>query len=98
MGHRTLSGPKMHFAALVLAVLLTWVAGAGPIQAAAEPVEFKSGDLSVKAMMFKPDGAGPFPAVVGMHGCEGLYNASGAVLGRYRDWAERLGKAGFVVL
>jgi dienelactone hydrolase len=88
----------MHFAALVLAAIA--IAGLGsPLQAApAETVEFKSGDLNIKAWLFKPDGVGPFPAVVGMHGCEGLLAPSGALAGRYRDWAERLGRAGFAVL
>lgn len=84
-------------AALAAAMLVS--IGARPGQAApAEAVELESGDLKIKALVFKPEGAGPFPAVVGMHGCEGLNNPTGNLSSRYRDWAERLGRAGFAVI
>lgn len=83
------------FAAMAVAM----VAGAGVASAApAEAIEFESGTLKIKALLFKPDGAGPFPAVVGMHGCDGPNNPTGNLSSRYRDWAERLSKAGFAVL
>jgi dienelactone hydrolase len=50
------------------------------------------------AQLFKPEGAGPFPAVIALHGCGGLGSRSDSVLPRYRDWAERLLKAGNAVL
>jgi dienelactone hydrolase len=90
----------MRFVVLA-AVAAAMLAGSSirPGQAApAEAIELASGDLKVKALLFKPDGAGPFPAVVGMHGCDGLNNPTGNLSSRYRDWAERLGKAGFAVL
>jgi dienelactone hydrolase len=64
----------------------------------AEPIEIQSGDIVLKATLFRPDGPGPFPVVVGMHGCEGLLNSAGNLSSRYRDWADRLGKAGYAVL
>src|SRR4030081_2984544 len=54
-------------------------------------------DGALKAVVFRPEGAGPFPAVVGLHSCAGLFS-NGAVAVRYRDWAQHLTKAGFVVL
>ena len=36
--------------------------------------------------------------MVGLHDCTGLTNRSGAIGARYRDWGQRLAKAGFVVL
>jgi dienelactone hydrolase len=66
--------------------------------AAAEPVEIHDGQFTLKAMLFKPEGPGPFPAVVGLHGCEGLTNSAGNLSTLYRDWAERLNKAGFALL
>src|SRR5262245_31055182 len=78
--------------ALSVAALLT--AGA----AAAEDVEIPAGDVTLKAVLFRPEGAGPFPAVVGLHGCGGLINRTGQLGARYRDWGERLVAAGFVVL
>jgi dienelactone hydrolase len=52
----------------------------------------------LKAMLFRPEGQGPFPAVVGLHNCTGLYNRAGEFGARYRDWGERLARTGFVVL
>ena len=62
------------------------------------PVEIASGETKLRAMLYKPDGQGPFPAVVGLHRCEGLLNASGAPSARYRDWAQHLTAAGFAVV
>jgi len=52
----------------------------------------------LKAMLFRPEGQGPFPAVVALHNCTGLNNAAGTFGARYRDWGERLVKDGYVVL
>jgi len=41
--------------------------------------------------VFRPDGAGPFPAVVLFHGCGGLR-------GSLREWAAELREAGFLVV
>jgi dienelactone hydrolase len=65
--------------------------------AAPETIDIPRDDGVLKAVVFRPDGAGPFPAIVGMHGCGGLFSR-GAVALRYRDWAQHLTKAGFVVL
>ena len=81
--------------AALLALLL---AGRGAAAAGPEPVEFRDGDLTLKAMLYRPEGNWPFPAVVAMHNCGGLVNASGTVATRYRDWGQQLVKAGFVVL
>jgi dienelactone hydrolase len=50
------------------------------------------------AQLYKPDGNGPFPAVVALHGCGGLAGRSEPVAPRYRDWAEQLLKEGKAVL
>ena len=52
----------------------------------------------LRALLYKPDGNGPFAMVVGLHGCEGLLNAQAAPSARYRDWAQRLNTAGFAVV
>jgi dienelactone hydrolase len=62
------------------------------------PVEIPNGDARLRAMLYKPDGNGPFAVAVGLHGCDGLMNARGAPSARYRDWAQRLNAAGFAVL
>lgn len=43
--------------------------------------------------LFKPDGEGPFPAVILMHGSEGV---SGHNFDQYADYARRLAKQGYV--
>lgn len=64
-----------------------------------ETVEIPSGDnLKLKAALYRPDGAGPFPAVIGLHNCTGLRNSAGEIGLRYRDWGQRLAKEGFAVL
>ena len=62
------------------------------------PVEIAQDRGTLKAELFRPEGAGPFPAVVGLHSCAGLMDHGGAIRSRYRDWAQHLVQAGFVVL
>jgi dienelactone hydrolase len=45
-----------------------------------------------------PEGAGPFPAVVMMHGCTGLRTRGGAIQGKLRFWAEHLRGLGYATL
>src|SRR3974390_2724505 len=74
---------------------------AGPTAAAPPapvPTEIAQDNGTLKAVLFRPGGSGPFPAVVGLHSCAGLIDRGGAVRSRYRDWAQHLAQAGFVVL
>jgi dienelactone hydrolase len=66
--------------------------------AAPEPVEIAQDTGVLKAVLFRPDGGGAFPAVIGLHGCEGLLEKDGTLATRYRDWAQHLTAAGFVVV
>jgi dienelactone hydrolase len=50
------------------------------------------------AQLYKPDGNGPFPTVIALHGCGGLASRSEPIQPRYRDWAEQLLKDGNAVL
>lgn len=79
--------------ALLVAALSGTAAAANP-----EPVDIASGDLTLHAVVYRPDGNGPFPAVVALHGCGGLTVTGGTVAPRYADWGERLAAEGFVVL
>jgi dienelactone hydrolase len=94
-GYVPMRGLALLASAGLLALLL---AGRVAMAAGPEPVEFRDGDLAIKGFLYRPDGPGPFPAVVAMHNCGGLVNASGTIATRYRDWALQLVKAGFVVL
>jgi dienelactone hydrolase len=88
----------MRIAGLAMAVAVTLFCAATAATAAPDSVEIPNGDIKLKALLFKPDGPGPFPAVLAMHGCEGLLNSPGVLSSRYHDWADRLNKAGFAVL
>jgi dienelactone hydrolase len=88
---------------LILAAVLMLAAGlaaaaTAPAPMASTPVDIPLDKGALKAVLFRPDGAGPFPAVVALHGCDGLVTRKGVLGTRSRDWAEHLVKAGFVVL
>lgn len=99
-GARTIRQPAMR---LLSAIVFLTVSAASPVAKAAPlpaslqvDIPFASGTLH--AQLFKPDGDGPFPTVIALHGCGGLGGHSEPVQPRYRDWAERLLKAGHAVL
>jgi dienelactone hydrolase len=70
---------------------------AAPLPAPAQ-VEIPLSGAVLHAQLYKPEGNGPFPAVIALHGCGGLAGQSEPVRPRYRDWAERLLKTGRAVL
>jgi len=84
--------------ALAAAVLADRAAAAPAAPPAPVPVEIAQDHGALKAELFRPEGDGPFPAVVGLHSCAGLMDRGGAVRSRYRDWAQHLVQAGFIVL
>jgi len=88
-------GPASYVLSLALAFLLL---GGVAVAGGPEPVEFRDGDVTLKAMIYRPEGAGPFPAIIGMHDCSGLADPSGGVASKYREWAQLLVKDGFIVL
>jgi dienelactone hydrolase len=72
-------------------------ADAAPSRAPAQ-VEIPLSSGILHAQLYKPDGDGPFPVVIALHGCGGLAGPSEPVQPRYRDWAEQLLKTGHAVL
>ncbi len=89
----------MRFPSTIVALALlaaTWPAYAVP--PAPLSVEIPSGTATLHAQLFKPEGSGPFPVVIALHGCGGLAGHSEPVQVRYRDWAEELLKDGKAVL
>jgi dienelactone hydrolase len=76
---------------------VAFAAGAAPLPAPHQ-VEIPLRNGILHAQLFKPDGDGPFPVVIALHGCGGLAGHSEPVAPRYRDWAEQLLKAGYAVL
>ena len=95
-------GPGNEMRPLSAIVLLTFFAAASAADAAplAAPhqVDIPSGDSILHAQLYKPEGQGPFPVVIALHGCGGLAGRSEPVLSRYRDWAEQLLRGGQAVL
>ena len=49
--------------------------------------------------VFRPPGSGKHPALVFLHGCDGLFNRATGLIGRReRDWAPELTRRGYIVL
>src|SRR5262249_57306557 len=65
---------------------------------AAEQVEIPHGDTNLRGLLYRPDGPGPFPAVVALHGCGGLVRNDGTAYRRFAAWGERLSANGLAVL
>jgi dienelactone hydrolase len=76
---------------------LTVAADAAPLTSPVQ-VEIPVSSGTLHAQLYKPDGDGPFPVVIALHGCGGLGGHSAPVQRRYRDWAEPLLKGGTAVL
>jgi dienelactone hydrolase len=72
-------------------------ADAAPLPAPNQ-VDIPAASLTLHAQLYTPDGDGPFPTVIALHGCGGLSGDSQPVPARYRDWAEQLLKTGHAVL
>jgi dienelactone hydrolase len=87
---------------LAVIALIALIAVASPAVAAPPPspqqVDIPAPERVLHAQLYKPDGNGPFPTVIALHGCGGLAGHSEPVLPRYRDWAERLVRDGNAVL
>ncbi len=83
-------------------IFLTLWAGVPAAPAAPLPsphqVDIPSGSGVLHAQLYKPDGNGPFPVVIALHGCGGLAGHSDPVQPRYGDWAEQLLNGGKAVL
>ena len=86
---------RLALTALFLMVSMSAAARAAPVP---QPVEIPLPSGILHAQLYKPEGAGPFPTVIALHGCGGLGGHADAVLPRYRDWAERLLRGGNAVL
>jgi dienelactone hydrolase len=81
-----------------LLVAVTCVAVWGGAAAASERVDIPDGDLTLHGTLYRPEGAGPFNAVVAMHDCGGIVRRPATSSQLYSEWANRLVADGFVVL
>jgi dienelactone hydrolase len=81
----------------MLAGAALW-ASAAAAAPASERVEIPDGELTLHGTLYRPDGAGPFPAVVALHDCGGLNNRPATMAHLYNEWTNHLVAQGFVVL
>jgi dienelactone hydrolase len=81
-----------------LIALPLWFAATAAV--AQTTVNFSSldGTTNLTAYLGRPEGDAPRPAVVLMHGCSGLLDSRGRILGLYRAWARALVVQGYVTL
>jgi dienelactone hydrolase len=81
----------------LVVALLSGLIAAGSARAA-EPIEIPAGDLKLKAILFRPEKPTSLPAIVALHGCDGLSDPSGKLRPQYHDWGDKLTSAGFAVV
>jgi dienelactone hydrolase len=84
-----------------LLVALTGIAWCTATAAAAgsERVDIPAADnVTLHGTLYRPDGDGPFPAVVALHGCGGIVHRPAMQSQLYSEWANLLVAKGFVVL
>jgi dienelactone hydrolase len=60
--------------------------------------DFEGKPVTLSAWLYRPDGPGPFPALVLLHGCSGQYDRQGHLTPSYRHWAELLSGDGYIAL
>lgn len=85
-------------AALILSALASAVPAAGAPPPPAEKVRITGGAVVLPGLLYKPAGPGPFPAVVALHGCGGLFDRGSTPEARHDSWGRHLASKGFVVL
>jgi dienelactone hydrolase len=88
----------MRLIPILLAALAAVATMAAATALAAEQVDIPESDTTLHGILFRPDGPGPFPGVVALHGCESLINRSGKIAPHFADWGEQLVAAGLAVI
>ena len=78
--HSTLNGCAVFLGLLTIVLAIISPIGHGRAQEAKpELITFTSGDLALKGFVWRPEGSGPFPAIVWNHGSEKLPGAVASV-------------------
>lgn len=86
----------LRLAAVLIGAAMLFVA---PARAGGyELVNIPSDGGALSGVLYRPAGPGPFPAIVALHGCGGLWRHDGRLSIRHADWGERLSQAGYLVL
>ena len=87
-----LKNPMRLKSAIVLLTffVVAFPAIAAPVAPALHEVEIPEGGITLRAQLFKPEGEGPFPTVIALHGCGGLTGHAEPVLPREKPaWLDR---------
>ena len=93
--------------AAIFAVLVAWGwSGPGAADQTEQTVTFRSADQDLTGgnptmltgVLMRPEGNGPFPAIVLLHSCYGLRESDGSEVKRFYFWARYLRDQGFVTL
>jgi len=66
--------------------------------AAPEQIDIPADGVVLHATLYRPDGPGPFPAIVALHDCGGLTQRPNTEAQLYSKWADKLVSEGFVVV
>jgi dienelactone hydrolase len=84
--------------ALLLALSIPSAHAASAEQVSIPTAGISSSPAPLVAFLFKPEGSGPHPAVVMMHGCGGAYDSKGVLGTRHRMWGEYFASKGYEAL
>lgn len=93
-----LSSLRAILATILLIVSPATLVGVLASETGVERLRIAGDEAMLDAVLYRPRGEGPFPAVVALHGCGGLWNAAGQISARHHDWAAYLAGQGFMVL
>jgi dienelactone hydrolase len=89
----------MDFRKFILALAgIAFGAVAALAAAAPDHVDIPADNVTLHGTLYRPEGDGPFPAVVAMHDCGGLIRRPAMQAQLYNEWANLLVGKGFVVL
>lgn len=103
-----MSRPSRIAESIVVAIAVALGVESGRAETPSEKVVFPSNDADltkgppteITGLILKPAGQGPFPGIVLLHGCGGLFSGSTGekLTARHEDWAMRFRDLGYVVL
>lgn len=72
--------------------------GVGITHAGGDAVRLPGPGLELAGRLYRPVGEGPFPAIVMLHGCSGLWGKGGEPTASFAFWAEHFRSRGYVAL
>jgi len=83
---------------LFLALTCVLIGAKAPAQEIVHFPSLDAGRTALDGYLFRAAGGGRHPAVVGLHGCSGMFSAKGGILPIETAWANLLNSHGYTVL